>query len=118
MQSDPKELAKLVSIDRFTNDLQTGNVPNYSHIIFNKCNEMHGLARCPNLPNLIAIGDTRVGETVRQITNSPLWKSAKNNAIVITWDEDNGTPQPTQGCCGFDPKSQATLTAGVGLQRS
>jgi phosphatidylinositol-3-phosphatase len=112
VQSDPQELAKLVSIDRFTADLQAGNVPNYSHIIFNQCNEMHGLARCPNLANLIATGDAKIGETVRQITNSPLWKSAKNNAIVITWDEDDGSTKSTPGCCGFDPKSQANFGGG------
>jgi phosphatidylinositol-3-phosphatase len=112
VQSDPQELAKLVSIDRLTADLQTGNVPNYSHIVFNQCNDMHGLARCPNLDRLIATGDEKVGETVRQITNSPLWKSTKNNAIVITWDEDDGSTKSSQGCCGFNPKSQDNFGGG------
>ena len=112
VQSDPKELAKLVGIEQLTIDLQTGNVPNYSHIIFNQCNEMHGLARCPDLEQLIATGDANVGQTVEKITKSPLWKSAKNNAIVIIWDEDDGSPKLTQGCCGFEPKSQANFGGG------
>ena len=112
VQSDPQELAKLVGIEQLTTDLQTGKVPNYSHIVFNQCNEMHGLARCPDLQNLIATGDTIVGKTVEQITKSPLWKSTKNNAIVITWDEDDGTKKSTQGCCGFEQNSQANFGGG------
>lgn len=112
VQSNPQELAKLVGIDRLDTDLQTGNVPNYSHIIFNQCNEMHGLAQCPDLDRLIATGDTKIGQVVEKITKSSLWKSAKNNAIVITWDEDDGNPKPIQGCCGFDPKSQANFGGG------
>jgi phosphatidylinositol-3-phosphatase len=41
-----------------------------------------------------------------------LWKSTKNNAIVITWDEDDGSPKLTQGFYGFDPKSLDNFGGG------
>ena len=111
VQKDPKELAKIVGINQFNTDLKTGNLPNYSHIVFNQCNDMHGLAECPDLRQLIHQGDLMVGKTAQSIMDSPLWKSPKNNAIVITWDEDDGR-QVHQGCCGFDPNSLANFGGG------
>ena len=31
---------------------------------------------------------------------------------MIIWDEDDGSTKSTQGCCGFDPKSQANFGGG------
>ncbi|BAY25141.1 phosphoesterase [Calothrix sp. NIES-2100] len=114
VQDDPNLLNKIVGIDQLTKDLQTGNVPNYSHIIFNQCHEMHGLAECPGQEQLIKTGDTMIGQVVKQITTSKVWASSGNNAIVITWDEDSNphNKKETQGCCGFDPKSPANFGGG------
>ncbi len=114
VQNDPKESAKLVGINQLTADLQSGNVPNYSHIVYNQCNEMHGLPSCNGVQQNIQQGDAVVAQTVKQIQNSPLWSSPGNNAIVITWDEDNNpsVKTDTQGCCGYDPKSDANFGGG------
>lgn len=112
VQDNPQELAKLVSFNEFNQDLKNGTLPNYSQIILNQCNEMHGLAQCPNLQQLIKTGDTMIGKIVDKITQSPLWSSPKNNAIIITWDEDDGRPPYTQGCCGYDPQSKANFGGG------
>jgi hypothetical protein len=63
---------------------------------------MHGTGGCS--PDLIAEGDTYVGQTVRQIMASDAWQQG-NNAIVVTWDEDDfsDSGQPGTGCCGADP---------------
>lgn len=53
-----------------------------------------------------------IGKIVDKITQSPLWSSPKNNAIIITWDEDDGRPPYTQGCCGYDPQSKANFGGG------
>jgi hypothetical protein len=69
---------------------------------------MHGTARlCPDarMPGdlldqrLIGMGDQFVGEVVRMIMNAPSW-SRGNNAIIITWDEDESQgPDTVAGCC-------------------
>lgn len=112
VQDDPNELAKLVGIEQLTVDLKSDKVPNYSHIVFNQCNEMHGLLKCPNTQKLIRTGDAMVGKVVNQITSSSLWSSPDNNAIVVTWDEDNGSTTGTQGCCGYNTKSTANFGGG------
>lgn len=113
VQDDRNLKSKIVNINQLATDLKTGNVPNYSHIILNQCHEMHGLQECPDLQKLIKTGDAMIGQIVKQITSSKVWASG-NNAIVITWDEDNNPPLKTtiQGCCGFDPKSNANFGGG------
>ena len=114
VQNDPHLAAKSVPLSQLTADLQSGTVPNYSHIIFNQCHEMHGLPECGELQSLIRTGDRYVGKAVNQITQSSLWSSKGNNAIIITWDEDNNPQQKNnpQGCCGYDTKSTANFGGG------
>ncbi len=114
VQDDPNISKKIVGFDQFTADLKSGDVPNYSHIVLNQCHEMHGLPECFDTPNLIKTGDTWIGNIVNQITSSSLWNASGNNAIIITWDEDNNPPRKTstQGCCGFDPNSHANFGGG------
>ncbi|PSB29402.1 phosphoesterase [Stenomitos frigidus ULC18] len=114
VQDDPDRASKIVPLKQLTADLQSGKVPNYSHIIFNQCHEMHGLPECGELQRLIRTGDTFIEKTVEQITHSTLWSSAGNNAIIITWDEDNNPEKKTetQGCCGYDGKSAANFGGG------
>ena len=114
VQGDPDLSRKLVGIGQLTADLKSGKVPNYSHIVFNQCHEMHGLSECRNLQQLIQVGDTMIGGVVSQITHSKLWSSRGNNAIVVTWDEDNNplAKTGTQGCCDYDPNSPANFGGG------
>lgn len=114
VQDDPALASKVVDLKQLAADLESGKVPNYSHIVFNQCHEMHGLPECTGLQQLIHTADSLVGETVNQITHSKLWSAAGHNAIMITWDEDNnpGGKRGTQGCCGFDPKSAANFGGG------
>ncbi|MEH2455826.1 alkaline phosphatase family protein [Nostoc sp.] len=114
VQDDPNLPSKIVGIDQLTTDLNSGKVPNYSHIIFNQCHEMHGLAECSQLQKLIQTGDTMIGKVVNQITTSKLWAESGNNAIIITWDEDSNPSNKAkiQGCCGFDRDSNANFGGG------
>ena len=114
VQDDPNLQTKIVNLDQLATDLQSGKAPNYSHIILNQCHEMHGLAECPDLQQLIKTGDTMIGQIVQQITTSKLWAASGNNAIIITWDEDNNPVRKTeiQGCCGFEPDSHANFGGG------
>jgi len=84
-------------------DLATGNVPNYSFIAPNQCNDMHGRGNGDSFcgydlqstatqtglnPGLIAQGDATVARLVTSIKASPAWKDG-HNAIVVLWDEND-----------------------------
>jgi phosphatidylinositol-3-phosphatase len=114
VQQDPQLAQKIVGLDQLSLDLKSNKAPNYSHIILNQCNDMHGLAECLAPDPLIQQGDAKIGKLVDQIMKSPLWAAQENSAIVLTFDEDNNPfrKAPPQGCCGFDPSSQANFGGG------
>ncbi|MGA7121132.1 MAG: alkaline phosphatase family protein [Polyangiaceae bacterium] len=89
-------------------DLQSGNVPEYSFIVPNQCNDQHGqnnaTAACfedPNdngtlvgiNPGLIYQGDLALRSLVKAIHDSPTWPNG-NNAIIIVWDENDYSAAP------------------------
>jgi len=89
-------------------DLGSGNVPSYSFIVPNQCNDQHGrgngTAFCGYDPNdngtkaglnpaLILLGDQAVQKIVTAIHNSPVW-SQGHNAIILVWDENDYSVQP------------------------
>jgi hypothetical protein len=95
---DPLLAKHLVGFDKLAADLRSDRVPAFALIIPNMCNEMHGIYAGPNVPptcsvsnELIRQGDLYVGQLVEQIQSSNIWKSSENTAIVVTWDEDEGT---------------------------
>jgi hypothetical protein len=90
-------------------DLASGNVPTYSFIAPNQCNDQHGRgnagAYCNYDPNdngtlvglnpaLMQRGDIALSTIVTSIKASPAWKQG-NNAIVVVWDEDDYSVSPT-----------------------
>jgi hypothetical protein len=93
----PTELGKMFPLTQLSADLKAGMVPNFSYIVPNECNDMHGAPPwCVDSDNtgtvrqsfLIAQGDKFVGNLVNEITSSSMWQTG-NNAIVITFDEGN-----------------------------
>jgi hypothetical protein len=89
-------------------DLGSGNVPNYSFIAPNQCNDQHGRGNAgpfcyydPNddgsqaglNPALIYQGDVTVQRLVTAIHSSPAWREG-NNAIVVLWDENDYSLAP------------------------
>jgi phospholipase C len=103
--------AELVGFDALTRDLRSGDVPAFSLIVPNQCNEMHGIDS-PKAPpdcakgddGLVRRGDATVGDLVTSIQASPIWKTG-NTAVVITWDEDGKAdriPGSQQACCVVD----------------
>jgi hypothetical protein len=90
-------------------DLSSGNVPMFSFIAPNQCNDQHGRgnagAYCNFDPNdngtliglnpaLMERGDVALRTIVTSIKSSPAWKQG-NNAIVVVWDEDDYSVSPT-----------------------
>jgi hypothetical protein len=96
-------LAKMVPDTQLATDLAHGRLANYSLIVPNQCFDMHGTGGC-GTTSLITLGDSYVGNTVKMIMSSETWERG-NNAIVITWDEDDFSDvgKPGTGCCGQNP---------------
>jgi phospholipase C len=94
-------VANMVDDSQLATDLARNTLPNYSLIVPDQCNDMHGTGGCG--PDLIAAGDNYVNNTVDAIMASKEWQAGRN-AIVITWDEDDfsDSGQPGTGCCGSD----------------
>jgi hypothetical protein len=93
----PTELAKMFPVEQLSADLAAGTVPNFSYIVPNECNDMHGAPPwCVDSDNngtvqqsfLIAQGDKYVGNLVNEITSSAMWQTG-NNVIIVTFDEGN-----------------------------
>ncbi len=111
-------LENMVPDTQLASDLASGNIANYSLIVPNQCNDMHGTGGCDPTTTLIQAGDNYVGATVAAITSAPFW-SRGNNAIVITWDEDDFSDegQPGTGCCGADPGGGHVVTIVIRSRR-
>jgi phospholipase C len=94
-------LSQMVPDTQLSTDLDSGRLATFSLVVPDQCHDMHGTAGCGSL---IPEGDQYVGSTVNEIMASPVWLQG-NNAIVITWDEDDFSDQgqPGTGCCGADP---------------
>ncbi len=106
-QTDPDRARHLVGFEQFRADIASGALPNFALVVPNQCNEMHGLPPLPGVPTdcaitntglLIRRGDAEVGRIVAMIQGTPAWRSKRNVAIVITFDEGSG--RTTEGCCG------------------
>jgi hypothetical protein len=86
-------------------DLGTGDVPDFSFIAPNQCNDQHGRGNAGpfcnfdanddgtqaglNEPNIL-MGDVTVQRIVTSIKSSQAWKNG-NNAIIVVWDENDYT---------------------------
>jgi phosphatidylinositol-3-phosphatase len=89
-------------------DLASGNVPTYSLIAPNQCNDQHGRGNAGAFcnydpssdgsqaglnPALIYQGDVTVQRLVTAIKKSPAWRDGKN-ALVVVWDENDYSTAP------------------------
>ena len=89
-------------------DLGSGNVPAFSFIAPNQCNDQHGRGNAGAFcnydpsdvgtqaglnPALIQRGDVEVQKLVTAIKKSPAWSDG-NNAIVVLWDENDYSLSP------------------------
>lgn len=118
VQNDPHRAEHLVGFDVLQSDIAAGTLPNFALIIPNLCDDMHGMAD-PGTPAdclfvnrdaLIRRGDTAAARIVDAITDSKVWRSRENAAIVITFDEDDGAGRG--GCCGVTPDAPSNFGGG------
>ena len=104
-------LANMVPDTQLATDLATSSLPNFSLVVPDQCHDMHGTSSCGNTNSLISAGDSYVGTTVSQIMSSRSWRHG-NNAIVITWDEDDFSDAGLigTGCCAANPGGGHVVT--------
>jgi hypothetical protein len=73
-------------------DLATGEVPNLSFIVPNKCHDIHTVGgqsnTCSDQQPDIQLSDAVIKQVVHAIKESPVWRRG-NNAIVILFDEND-----------------------------
>jgi hypothetical protein len=96
-------LKHTVSFDQLYADLGTGDVPNFSFIVPNQCDDQHGrsnsTAFCASDPDdngtqaglnpaLIQAGDQSIQRLITAIHASPAWHDGRA-AIVMVWDEND-----------------------------
>jgi phospholipase C len=123
VQDDPRRAQKVVGFDVLEQDLASGELPSYAHIVPDQCDDMHG-REGPDVPadctkanggaDLVRRGDRMAGRLVDEIMHSHVWSAAGNVAIVITFDENGKVERdaPVQGCCGWDAASSANFGGG------
>jgi len=95
IQQSVTEQQKMVPITQLTQDLTSGQVPNFSLVVPDQCHDMHGAppycfdsssTSSTMTTALTTAGDTYINTLVTAITGSSLWSTGQN-AIVITFDE-------------------------------
>jgi hypothetical protein len=106
---DPRNsLQRVVGFEALFADLHSGNVPAFSFITPNQCNDQHGRGNAGPFcnydpsdngtqaglnPALIQRGDLAVERIVTAIQHSPVWREGRS-AIVVLWDENDYSLAP------------------------
>jgi phospholipase C len=125
VQTNPARMANVVDLSQLNTDLANNNVPDYSWISPDQCNDMHGrgttdpkdLCGFAHVQNLIATGDAFLKSTVGAIMSSRAWNG--NSIIFITWDESDFTGSgpfgfgDTSGCCDANPGGGHVVTLTI-----
>jgi hypothetical protein len=122
VQDDPQRAQKIVGFDAFDRDVAAGTLPRFAYIVPNQCNDMHGL-HGHDVPDdctgktsdgLEARADRTVAKIVDAITHTKAWSEKANNAIVITFDEndDDRADSHPIGCCGSGPDEAGSPGGG------
>jgi phosphatidylinositol-3-phosphatase len=102
-RSNANCIAHMRPYSELARDLETDNVPAYSFITPNTCDDMHDSAGCAS-PNSVANGDAWLAREVPKILASKAYKNG--GALFITWDESEGGNVPI-GFIALSPLAKA-----------
>ena len=95
-------------------DLETDNVPAYSFITPNTCDDMHDSSGCATT-NSVANGDAWLSREVPKILASRAYKNG--GALFITWDESEGGNVPI-GFIALSPLAKAGYSNQIAYSHS
>jgi acid phosphatase len=76
IRSDPRRLASIVPLGRFTRDLAGGTLPDFSLVVPDLCHDMHDCS--------VATGDAWLGRFLRPLLASP---QLRDGAVMVVFDE-------------------------------
>ena len=79
VQTNPAQVQNLVPFSEFAADLPTANLPEYSFIVPNSCNDAHD---CP-----LSTADTWLNNNIDPLINNPVFQ--KDGLLIIVFDEGN-----------------------------
>ena len=77
VQNDTKQVQNLVPFSQFATDLNTANLPNFSFIVPNLCNDAHDCS--------LATSDAWLKSNIDPLIQSPLFQ--KDGLLIILFDE-------------------------------
>lgn len=122
VQVDPRRAEKIVGFDALDRDIAADTLPRFATIVPDQCNDMHGLhghdvpEDCSGKTSagLLGRGDRVTAAIVDRIVHMPMWRTRQNNAIVITFDEndDDQADSHPVGCCGAIGDKTITTDGG------
>jgi hypothetical protein len=112
--------SRQTSFKQLTQDLRSGNIPQFGYVVPSECLDMHGdPPYCvdsgttggtdPQDQHLVAQGDAQLGALVAQITGAKFWAHG-NNAIDVVVDEGDETD--TSGAGGGRTVNVAVTSHG------
>jgi hypothetical protein len=78
-----------MSSGAFHTDLSSGNLPAYSMLVPNLCDDMHGATNCP-AGNMVTEGDTWLHNVLPAVFASPDYRAGRL-VVMIDWDEGDST---------------------------
>lgn len=128
-----KNVAGFDGANGLFSDLANGNVPAFSFIAPNQCDDQHGRPNGDAFcafdygmnntgytygtqaglnPGLIQQGDSSIERLVNAIQSSPVWREG-HDAIVIVWDENDYSGSTTQLSGAFPPQNQNRVVLTV-----
>lgn len=77
VQNSPTQVQNLVPFTQFSQDLVSGNLPNYSFIVPNACDDAHNCA--------LAVADNWLKTNIAPLIQSPMFQ--KDGLLIIAFDE-------------------------------
>ena len=89
--SSPYCIAHVRPYTELATDIAAGNVPRYSFITPNLCNDMHDSSGCATSDS-VKNGDNWLSKAIPAIQASNAYKNG--GTIIITWDEGEGSDGP------------------------
>jgi phosphatidylinositol-3-phosphatase len=79
-------------------DIAADRLPTVAWVTPNACNDMHGLAGCPQPSSQrIAAGDAWLADLLPRLTAMPSYQAGQT-LVIVTWDEGNGKETKGTDC--------------------
>jgi hypothetical protein len=93
VRDDPTACQSVVPLDQFWTDAAAGRLPDFTFLVPDLDNDMHGTPSDDSDATLVPAADALVGRIADALAASPSWTTG--GRLAITWDEgDNAS------CCG------------------